>query len=47
MVNYFIKSNRKDIKKLHKNQKKNLKYSIKKVQEYYQKLHQAILRKKG
>ena len=47
MVNYFIKFNEKDIKKTIQKLEENLKYFIEKVQAYYQKLYQAILRKKG
>ena len=46
MFNYFIKSNRKDIKKTIQELEENLKYFIKKIQAYYQKLHQVILKKK-
>ena len=35
MVNYFIKFNSKDIKKTIYKLEENLKYFIKKVQEYY------------
>ena len=47
MVNYFIKFNIKNIKKTIQELKENLEYSIEKIQVYYQKLYQAILKKKG
>ena len=47
IINYFIKFNKKDIKKTIQKPKENLKHFIEKVQAYYQKLYQAILRKKG
>ena len=47
IVNYFTKFNKKDIKKTIQELEENLKYFIEKVQVYYQKLHQVILRKKG
>ena len=43
----FYKIQQKEYKKTIQELEENLKYSIKKIQEYYQKLYQAILKKMG